>query len=66
MDFAGKDVFYIKVNPELTNHAEFYLQNGHVEEWCDQNCKDDFLFLMETALFKNEKDALMFKLKFGA
>lgn len=69
----GSEIYVIlkdKSLPVDTNKYSFLLRkiiNGkkmlEVAQWCDENLKDDYLVGKDTSGFKDEADAMAFKLR---
>ena len=59
------DYVVVKLNEELAGDINMPSQLKEIEEWMDPRSEDEYIILMQTVLFKSERDAAIFKLKYG-
>ena len=65
-DFGDSMIAVSWAEPIDDRGAEYcYNQIGTIDQWGEDNCRGKFLILTSHVLFTNERDALIFKLKFG-
>ena len=61
LDFADVDPKLFIPLPHQVNSVE---RMRAIEQWLEPRAHDEYLVLMTTVMFKNEKDAMLFKLGF--
>ena len=66
MKMAEGPCYSVKVDiPLHGDGAEFGSRITELEEWADKHCSDQYVVMFRSIVFSSEKDALIFKLKYG-